>query len=61
MEKLEKQKTEVDFSTGSDKNLNFQGLQAFFHFQTQISPTFCQNNEVKLETFKKTADFREKS
>ena len=23
-------------------------FQAFFHFQTQFSPTFCQNNEVKL-------------
>jgi len=33
-------------------------LQAFFHFQTPFSPAFCQNNEVKLEKFRKTAYFR---
>ena len=30
MEKQEKQETEVDFSTGSDKNLNFQGFTLVF-------------------------------
>jgi hypothetical protein len=40
--------------------VEIQGLQAFFHFQTPFSPAFCQNNEVKLEKFRKTADFREK-
>ena len=42
MEKLEKQETEVDFSTGSDKNSPEVGLFPFPVFKNQIFQVFSQ-------------------